>query len=876
MKSKSLFILTAAVLALAACTPGGGSSSGGTSSQGSSGGSSSSSEPEPPVTELANGAYNFKNSGYAERTKILGALEKYAVDTKLTGISVVEDGGYVMYSDLVRKGAPNYIKGYGYGILAEGEITGDLRGEEEAKYKRYYHTYESEDPNLILYMNDKGSVVSGLVGYVSGSHYDIVMNEERTDYKWVGDLATNDTPIAVDPAADGSSRVYRFPVKTGEALKYSTLTQVPELAAFNNRPVALEDYVTSFKILYTAAYGMKRNSEIKDSNAGSLVGGETYRKASTRGFDEELWEKVGIKTGTSEEIGDYIEFTMNAAYTPFYARYYLTSSMCAPVPAEFIEALGGGNFAAGTQLWGQFNNTATLSPVDTFLSTGPYVLEEWVKDSKITFKRNPNYVSGENRGTQRPSTYAIEGVYVDIIPGLKNNIEAAFAKFINDQLHVVTIPATKIEEFINDPRTTLVPGQTTTKLNLNTCDEALWEQLFGENGTITQTAREDYWDVKPAMANKHFIDGLSYSIDRTKMAHKIGRLPSNNYFGGAYYADPENNIFYNDTPEHAAAVAESLEGTDGYGFSFEKAVVAFQIAAEELIAEGAYAPGDTITIEMAWQTNTNVDYYGDPIAKFAKDAWEAANTGLNLEFEQWVAANWSDVYYEKMMVGQFDIGFGSISGNAFDPINFLEVLKSDNSSTFTLNWGVDTNADAVIVYDGKLWSFDALWECADHGGYVKDGKTAPTFDCQIGRNDVVRLANGDLEVNAQVMELSLRDEDDNVLLETQMSALVIYAFTKADYSDYIEIGFYPDGSSDVPGLTCTWVMAEEPDENGYRALTVVIPGAFIDQWLGIFEPAQLLGQGFDVYRTLAMFGGEPNEAFFGTQWVGYIPEIPAE
>ena len=149
-----------------------------------------------------------------------------------------------MYSDLVRKGAPNYIKGYGYGILAEGEITGDLRGEEEAKYKRYYHTYESEDPNLILYMNDKGSVVSGLVGYVSGSHYDIVMNEERTDYKWVGDLATNDTPIAVDPAADGSSRVYRFPVKTGEALKYSTLTQVPELAAFNNRPVALEDYVT--------------------------------------------------------------------------------------------------------------------------------------------------------------------------------------------------------------------------------------------------------------------------------------------------------------------------------------------------------------------------------------------------------------------------------------------------------------------------------------------------------------------------------------------------------------------------------------------------------------------------------------------------------
>ena len=124
MKSKSLFVLTAAVLALAACTPGGGSS------QGSSGGGSSS-EPEPPQpTEVANGAYNFKGESYAERTKILGALEKWAVDNKLTGISVVENGGYVMYSDSVIKGAPNYIKGYGYGILAEGEITRDLEGEE--------------------------------------------------------------------------------------------------------------------------------------------------------------------------------------------------------------------------------------------------------------------------------------------------------------------------------------------------------------------------------------------------------------------------------------------------------------------------------------------------------------------------------------------------------------------------------------------------------------------------------------------------------------------------------------------------------------------------------------------------------------------------
>ena len=379
------------------------------------------------------------------------------------------------------------------------------------------------------------------------------------------------------------------------------------------------------------------------------------------------------------------------------------------------------------------------------------------------------------------------------------------------------------------------------------------------------------------MHNKHFIDGISFSVDRKTMAAKIGRTPSNNYFGSSYYADPENGIFYNDTPEHAAAVADSLEGTDEYGYSFEKAVVAFQLAAEELIAEGAYNLGDTITIEMAWQSDLNVDYFGDPIAKFAKDAFAAANTGLNLEFEHWVPANWQDVYDKKMQVGQFDIGFGSITGNAYDPINFLEVLKSDNSSKYTLNWGLDTNANADIEYDGKLWSFDALWECADHGGYVKDGLNAPTFDCLMNQSDSVqRAANGDLVVKAKVLELSIKDDQGESLLETEMAGLVIYATTDEGYTDYRELGFYPDGTCDIPGVEIQWQMSEEVDENGYKQLIVIIPASVVEMWESLYPQDQVYDQGFDIYRTTSMFGGEPNVSFFTTAWGGLIPEIPQE
>ena len=82
-----------------------------------------------------------------------------------------------------------------------------------------------------------------------------------------------------------------------------------------------------------------------------------------------------------------------------------------------------------------------------------------------------------------------------------------------------------------------------------------------------------------------------------------------------------------------------------------------------MIACGYYKPGDTITLEIAWQYNSDISNYHDYITKYILDAWNAANTGLNLRFDYWIGGVWSDVYYEKMLKGQFDIAFGNISYN---------------------------------------------------------------------------------------------------------------------------------------------------------------------------------------------------------------------
>ncbi len=827
----------------------------------------------------ASGFYDFSKKSNAERTEIIGVLEKWAVDNKLTGITIYEDGGYQMYNPRVKRPAPTYIKDFGFGTLSEGTLEGPLAGEPDAKYKMYYHSYTSSDPANMLYMDDQGSVVSSLVGYSSGAYFDSIMDETRTGFIWhVADLARSDQPIPVNPGEDGASSEYLIPVKTGSQLKYSTLSKDPTLSQFNNREVQLEDYLTPYKVYYTKAFGVARNAEVKDSNPGSLVGGEAYVKASAGGFNEQAFDNVGVHVVNDPTYGACLKFNLTSRETPFWAAYYLNSSMFAPVPEDFLLALGGNDLANGVKLWGKFNNSATLSPVDTFLTTGPYVLEDWVKDNLIVWKRNPNYVYGEDKNTSRPSHYYIEGVHMDILPALTTgDTEAALKMFLADgyQLDVVTIPSTRLSDFLNDPRTVMIPGATTTKLNLNTCTQDQWIDLFGVYGSITQTAPANYWECEPAMANKHFVDGLSFAIDRKTFAATLGYTPSADYFGSSYYSDPENGIHYNDTEAHAKAMEEFLEGTE-FGFSLEKAKAAFKLASDELIADGQYKLGDTISIEMAWQSASDEDHFAKPLAKFITDAFNDCGGGLKLEVTHFYPQVWSDVYYKKMMVGQFDIGFGGVEGNSLNPLNFFEVLKSDNSSTFTLNWGIPTNEYAELLYDGQLWTFDGLWTAADHGGYIVDGANSPTYEAWLESNPV-RNADGSLTFEIHSLGVDLEE------VKTDLAYVCLYATTDSNYSDYTEMYFLFNGSVFLDGVQnitdevyfCLWQLSNELGEYGEEIYTLTISAGCIDLWLTWFPNASLYDQGLDVYFAQQLAGEtEASVGFYATIWGNYIPGIP--
>ena len=175
------------------------------------------------VIPTADGIYSYAKLNYEEKTDILGTLEAYAVTNGMTGISMFENGGYVMYNPRITLGTENYIVGYGFGILPEGNITADLDYETVADWKRYYHTMETEDPGTLNYMNDKGAVVGDLYGYIAASFVTNFMNATKDGYDWVPELAKEKPQAVNDDDGDGMATKWRMEVRTGaDGLKYKT------------------------------------------------------------------------------------------------------------------------------------------------------------------------------------------------------------------------------------------------------------------------------------------------------------------------------------------------------------------------------------------------------------------------------------------------------------------------------------------------------------------------------------------------------------------------------------------------------------------------------------------------------------------------------
>lgn len=719
--------------------------------------------------EKFTGGQNYSGGTTTEelnkRAEILGKLEKYAMDTHLTGITLFDNGGLVRYSDRVELPTDGeYIQGYGFGLLAEGKLNGTLPGDEGKKNPTFLHESIAQDSLKINQYSATGSQVSDLASYITSTYWGTKL-EGKTSYVWYPCLAAdevqapkfnekgemtgysekkvNDAPIPMEYSATQLYKKWRIYVKTdgvnGANLKYTTASSKLQGQGFNNRGITIDDYEFAYKLLLTGSNNIIRGTEMANDSSYGIKGAQRYfNETKSMTSKEEInkkWEeftkvdangnsKLGIQKGHDDTNNlDYLDIELINPIDEFTAMYTLSSSLTSPLPEDLFmgEKAIKSTMKDSIKIYGTFNNENDDAILDYTLCVGPFTLTNWKKNSEIIFTRNDNWFEVGER-------YHIPGIDYRVID-TSTDTEKNWKQLEAGNLDSAGVPSKKTQEWRGKPGVYETKGDSTFKLNVNSMTQKQWDETFGPQG---KWPANQTWDIKPWMSNQDFLDGLFYSIDRNQFAEKRGVVPSTNYFSDAYQMrNKDGGKSYNEYQAHKDAVAGYAEN---FGYNYDKAVDCFRNAVQQLSKEGKIVLGKskadptTITIHIRWMYQTDIKEYGEDIKSYFETAFndDAVCGGkVKLKVEQDAVTNWEDVYNVWMMQGCFDLGFGAISGNTYNPLNFMEVLKSDNSSSFTLNWGPDTSEideKNPIIYDGQKWSFDALWEVADHGGIVENGK----------------------------------------------------------------------------------------------------------------------------------------------------------
>ncbi len=807
------------LLSIVGCAP--------TDSSSSSSSASSSSSTKVVPQNAANGAYNYVASSYDERAKITGILEEYALKNHLTGLTLYGDGGYSLASSRLKYPYSDYLTGYGFGLARYGSIDAS-----DSKFQivdddatisgvnEFYHGYDSTPITTLNALDSDGSQVSDYWSYFESSLFGTRIKNDDTSAsnlttEWYPILAKT-MPVAVNKnESTGLASKWRFQLRTGasDGIKYKT--ESDKRTKWNNVDVKAEDYVYALKVLLTKKVGYYRASQYTSGDA-TIVGASAYYAASSDGMDtekaKEAWKGVGFKL-VNEDGSDwseaqdkaFIEIEYVTPCNEFNSYYRLSDALIAPINADFYAEVCGTGEDFKPENYANQSEDKSTTAADNVLSVGAYTLKRinGANNGDIVFVRNADWYET----TANDKLYQIKGYKFRFDTNLNQDALASINHFKAKECDSASIPSSVWDEFSSDSGDYWVKklsgNSSTYKMNVNGCTQERWEQLFGETGSIATTSKSDYWNVKPIMSNSDFLDGVWFSTNRTAIADSMHKNRASDYFSEAYMADPETGVSYNSTSYHKAA-AEAYSTTDAagnntYGFDLATAKTYFGRAAKALTDAGTYKAGDKITLYTYYQAQSQINQWGNTWAQTIVEAFnEAAKPySLTLEIKNEAVDVWYNVYYTKMMVGQFDFAFGSISGNTLNPLNFLEVLKSDNSSGFTLNWGVDTSeVSSDLVYDGKAWSFDALFNVANSGGMVKDGEMAIPYVYNEKKSvvsddgevsvvfdydaDVVKAANIDLTSLVIGLNLTVIGDDGSISTYYDTSAGDLYVGGEID------------------------------------------------------------------------------------------------
>lgn len=646
------------------------------------------------------GTYNYRFANTELRYTFLAAAEKWLVENQIGGIPLLSKGSVVSYTYRVLLPTEQYIPVMGYGH-DYGSMTMDdqsvimFDGTVGNENQFTFRDRINENPiTFNQWMYDTYSD-SKVMNYYYDSLYKFEFNDDLSGFAIKPSMST-DYPKAVNPTVLNNgqemSTVWRVSIR--DDLKWYYHPNIKTEIGFDpcdyQNNITANDFIDTFKLAFDEEWFRAV------SGGGDFVMMYRIKGLMEYSNGEIPWEEVGIKV-----IDDYtIEFEFEEDWDQYSITYFLNSFVMTPISLNLYDYLEG-----KTETYGS-------SPY-TIGYHGAYYIDEYIEDTVIRLKENPNYHS--------PDKYFYTGHDFLII---QDDLDA-FNAFVEGKLDIFKSPIAAGGDSYGGMQDKVILGPTVYRLMINSLKTT--ENQIEYNPSST-------WVPEPILGNYDFKDAMFFAIDRNSFKTSISRSvkPSMYYFNQAYILDPQQGIPFR-TTQYGQSVGEKMyPGTTGY--NPQQATYLFKSAVDQLLAEGYYQEGteeSPYVIEIRLLTYLNSELFMETALHIEEQfeslfVYEDKFITVDVIIEE---RDYPNIYHDYMIPGEFDIAIGGISGNLLCPSSYLDMFRSDNKSGFFLNPGVDTSKAEIEVryvddegnYHREMWSFDAISTVLMEDVYIENG-----------------------------------------------------------------------------------------------------------------------------------------------------------
>lgn len=640
---------------------------------------------------LPTGTFNYKFADADLRHTLMAAAEDYLLHNQYAGVPLFANAGYNLYSGRMQLPVKTYVPIMGYGTRF-ATMSGDdskVVMEDGNPGKAGEYTYRiaiGQNPSAWNQWKYDDATTSDVMTHYYGSLYDYAFNADKTGYELNPSMAAgNPTPVNAETLEGGKvvSNVWQVKIREGLEWKFHPQT---DTSMITDTTINAVDFYETFKIALEEKWfrAISGGGDFCTSD-GKVVNAQAF----VDGLAE--WDDVGIKLIDENTI----QFEFVDKQSEWNVKYFLGGFVMTPINVELYNALG--------DQFGLDEKSVAYH--------GVYYVDYYENDKIIRLKKNDKFHDADK--------FFYTGMTMTVI----SEAEMRFQEFLAGKLDAVALPATHYEEYKSHPGLRHVPGATTFRMMINGTGT--------REGQVAQFP-ESTWEPEAILANQDFKMAIFHAMDRKRLATEVMRTsqPMMYLFSEAYVVEAESGETYRSTPQGQSVGASLSPST--YGYNFDAAKAYYDKALDALVAEGAYKSGDTITIEFYYFSGSETQAL---MASYIKDAMEAAFNSEKHNIKvavETVPKDFPGIYYDHMMLGEFDTSIGGISGAVLNAASFLDTFCSDNRGGFTLNWGIDTSVPEVNVvyenYDGvfvkELWSFDALVAALNGEVEVVEGREA--------------------------------------------------------------------------------------------------------------------------------------------------------